>query len=121
MERLGGVHLKWYQRHISHMATALESAEMGDKRSACYHAYQAVSALLSGIVGLDPDYPGPVVKTLKSLLLKISESHPLEILQCVDELEGGYFSGQGRCVECADLLTDYLHNFLTLPPGDFNA
>jgi HEPN domain-containing protein len=55
MERIGGVHAEWYRRHIAHLAYALEE---GDHGAACYHAYQAVSALLSGVVGLDPYAPG---------------------------------------------------------------
>ncbi|MCU7786631.1 HEPN domain-containing protein [Pyrobaculum sp. 3827-6] len=115
MERIAGVHLKWYQRHISHMASALEAAEDGDRRSACYHAYQAVTALLSGILGLDPDAPGAVMKTLKSLLLKVSEEVPQDVEKCADRLEKGYFGEESACVECAEAITDYLHQFLNLP------
>jgi HEPN domain-containing protein len=49
MERVGGVHAEWYRRHIVHLAYALEALDEGDHSAACYHAYQVVSSLLSGI------------------------------------------------------------------------
>jgi hypothetical protein len=37
------------RRHIVHLAYALETLDESDHSAACYHAYQAVSSLLSGI------------------------------------------------------------------------
>jgi hypothetical protein len=75
MERIGGVHAEWYRRHIVYLAYAMDALEEGDHGAACHHAYHAVSALLSGIIGLDPYAPGAYVKTL-SAMLKTAVDHP---------------------------------------------
>jgi HEPN domain-containing protein len=49
MERVSGADAEWYRRHIAHLAYALETLDESDHSAACYHAYQAVSSLLSGI------------------------------------------------------------------------
>ncbi|MEM0369895.1 MAG: HEPN domain-containing protein [Pyrobaculum sp.] len=115
MTRVGGVHIKWYQRHLSHMSLALDSLEAGDSASACFHAYQAVATLLSGVLGLDPYDVGPQVKTLASMLKTLTTEE--EAVQCAKILEYNYFAGRDAelCIKCAEILTDYLHNFLNKP------
>ncbi|MEZ0320279.1 MAG: HEPN domain-containing protein [Pyrobaculum sp.] len=114
MERLAGVHLKWYQRHMSHMAEAFEAAERGDLTEACYHSYHAVAALAKGILGLDPYAPSPLVKTLPSMIREIDEETPSELMRCAKLLEEKYGKDEEECVKCAEILTDYLHKFLNL-------
>lgn len=115
MERFAGIHLKWYQRHVAHMAEASEAAERGDLAQACYHSYHAVAALAKGILGLDPYAPGPLVKTLQSMMREIDEETPGELMQCAKLLEEKYGDEEEECVKCAEILTDYLHKFLNLP------
>jgi Uncharacterized conserved protein related to C-terminal domain of eukaryotic chaperone, SACSIN len=116
MERIGGVHAEWYRRHISHLAQALEALEGGDHSAACYHAYNAVSALASGILGLDPYVPGGYVKTVSAMLKAVVDELPSEAAECGEFLESQYFSGSDgeRCVACAERLVDMLHSLLTL-------
>lgn len=114
MERILGIHLEWYRRHISHMALALEALEDGDSQAACYHSYQAVSTLLSGVLGLDPYSPGPVVKTIGSMLKSAVEILPPGAESCASALERQYYGGQDGeiCVRCAELLTDLIHQVI---------
>jgi len=94
----------------------LEALEEGDHGAACYHAHQAVSALLSGIVGLDPYAPGAYVKTL-SAMLKAAVEHPsTDVATCGEFLDSQYFSGEDgeKCVAYAERLIDALHDFLIL-------
>lgn len=114
MERLGGIHLQWYQRHLEHLALSYESMEKGDLRATCYHAYQAVSALLSGLLGLDPQNPGAVFKTLAAMARMVAEELPQDVANCVVSLERNYFHGDESCLSCAELLTDYFHRYLTV-------
>jgi|GEM_PF-928545 Uncharacterized conserved protein related to C-terminal domain of eukaryotic chaperone, SACSIN len=82
MERIGGVHAEWYRRHIAHLAYAMEALEEGDHGVACYHAYQAVSVLLSGIIGLDPYAPGAYVKILSAMLKTAVDHPPADVATC---------------------------------------
>ncbi|MFN7105497.1 MAG: HEPN domain-containing protein [Pyrobaculum sp.] len=113
--RIGGIHLKWYQRHVRHLSEALEGLEAGDHREACFHAYQSVVSLLNGILGFDPYAPAPTVKALPALIKKVQEKPPESVLRCATCLERNYYDGVDgeRCVKCAELITDYLHTFIT--------
>ncbi|AFA38288.1 putative conserved protein related to C-terminal domain of eukaryotic chaperone, SACSIN [Pyrobaculum oguniense TE7] len=114
MERLGGIHLQWYQRHLEHLALTYENMEKGDLRDTCYHAYQAVSALLSGLLGLDPQHPGAIFKTLTSMARMVAEELPPDVANCAELLEKNYFHGNEMCLGCAELLIDYFHRYLTV-------
>jgi HEPN domain-containing protein len=116
MERIGGIHAEWYRRHIAHLAYALDALEEGDHGAACYHAYQAVSALLSGIIGLDPYAPGAYIKTLSAMLKTAVDNPPADVAICGEFLDSRYFSGEDgeKCITCAERLIDTLHKLLLL-------
>lgn len=116
MTHIGGIHIKWYQRHIRHLDHAIDALEKGDGVSACYNAYQAVNALLSGVLGLDPYSPGPQLKTIVAMLKDVDANIPQEVLTCAEFLEKHYYEERGReCVKCAEVLTDFLHRYLNPP------